>query len=242
MIEACLNGPRGKWDHPRVPMTPAELAEDGAETERAGAAALHIHPKDPDGIDSLDGEHVMNALAAVKSRVRVPIGVTTGDWILPDPGQRIAAIQKWHYLPDFASVNFHETGAQEVADTLLKLGVKIEAGLFHADAIDEWRKWPGHQHGGIRVLIELRPTLDEERVAAEADRLLTLVRDTRTSAPILLHGEDSSCWPALRYAFGHGLQTRIGLEDTLTNAAGETAVSNAALMIEAQRLRVDTVR
>lgn len=239
MIKACLNGPRDKRDHPRVPMTATELAQDGVEAERAGAAALHIHPKDEDGADSLDAQHLMRALVAVKSRVRVPVGVTTGDWILPDPRQRIAAIQKWRCLPDFASVNFHEEGAHEVADTLLQLGVPVEAGLFHSAAVDRWREWPGHRRRCVRVLIELRPHLDEGLIAAEADRLLTLVRSTQTATPILIHGEDASCWPALRYAAAHGLHGRIGLEDTLTNSAGETAVSNASLMREAQQLTAE---
>lgn len=37
-------------------------------------------------------------------------------------------------LPDFASVNWHEDGADEVAAALLEIGVGVEAGLWHVDA------------------------------------------------------------------------------------------------------------
>lgn len=48
--------------------------------------------------------------------------------------------------------------------------------------------------------------------------------------PMLLHGEGSSTWPALRCAGAWGLATRIGLEDVLTLPDGSSAPDNAALV------------
>lgn len=47
---------------------------------------------------------------------------------------------------------------------------------------------------------------------------------------VLLHGLDDSCWPLLRHAGRRGLQTRIGLEDTLLLPDGSTAPGNAELV------------
>jgi uncharacterized protein (DUF849 family) len=58
--------------------------------------------------------------------------VTTGLWAVPDEKQRLSAVKAWTELPDFASVNWHEPGADELADVLLTRGVGVEAGLFHA--------------------------------------------------------------------------------------------------------------
>ena len=48
--------------------------------------------------------------------------------------------------------------------------------------------------------------------------------------PVLLHGEGASAWPALRLAIELGLDTRIGLEDTLVLPDGRIASGNAELV------------
>ena len=58
-------------------------------------------------------------------------------------------------------------------------------------------------------------------------------RHTELSVPVLLHGEGSSCWPALRHARSLGLATRVGLEDVLVLPDGSPAPDNSALVIAA---------
>jgi uncharacterized protein (DUF849 family) len=52
----------------------------------------------------------------------------------------------------------------------------------------------------------------------------------------LLHGLDESCWPLLEHAGARGVQTRIGLEDTLLLPDGAVADGNAALVAAAVEL------
>jgi uncharacterized protein (DUF849 family) len=56
----------------------------------------------------------------------------------PLAAERMAAVRSWTVLPDFASVNWHEVGSEAVAAVLLERGVGVEAGLWHADAVDAW--------------------------------------------------------------------------------------------------------
>ena len=56
------------------------------------------------------------------------------------------------------------------------------------------------------------------------------------TAPVLLHGLDESCWPLLEHAGARGVQTRIGLEDTLRLPDGSTAPGNAELVSAAVEL------
>jgi uncharacterized protein (DUF849 family) len=152
------------------------------------------------------------------------------------PAQRVAAVRAWSVLPDFASVNWHEPGAEEVAATLLDRGVVVEAGLWHADAVDAWLRSPSSERC-LRVLVELPDGLDATATQAEADRLLQMVLAGASGAvPVLLHGEGSSCWPALRHAARRGLATRIGLEDVLHLADGSPAPDNASLVHAARAL------
>lgn len=147
--------------------------------------------------------------------------------MLPDPRERVAAIRSWSVGPDFASVNWHEDGAEDVANVLLDRGIGVEAGLWHDDAVAAWVRSPVRDRC-LRVLLELPDGLDETETVATADRLLAAVVGVRI--PVLLHGEGSSCWPALRHAMRLGLDTRIGLEDTLVLLDGSRAPDNAALV------------
>jgi uncharacterized protein (DUF849 family) len=153
MLKGCLNGPRRRGDHPALPTTPAELARDAAASAAAGAQALHLHVKDDDGADTLDGKALANI-----------------------PASR-------PLLPDSAG-----TAGQHCPGNRRKRG--RSAAVAHR---------PGPRHSG---------------------------------APAR---QDTTCWPALRYAQRLGLPTQIGLEDTLTMPDGSSAPDNAALLRAAIR-------
>ncbi|NIJ14276.1 uncharacterized protein (DUF849 family) [Saccharomonospora amisosensis] len=234
-LQVCLNGARRRVDHPRLPCTPAALAADARECRAAGAESVHLHSKDHSGFDTLDREFVDEAVARVRSACPgLPIGLTTGAWILPEPGQRLSAVRSWTHLPDFASVNWHEDGADEVASTLLERGIAIEAGLWHEGAVEAWLRSPLRENCA-RVLLELPAGLSQARVHEFATRMLTAIRDRAPAVAVLLHGEDDTAWPALDYAVSGRLATRIGFEDTLRMPDGSIAACNAALVEQAAR-------
>ncbi|RBY75609.1 hypothetical protein DQ239_16130 [Blastococcus sp. TF02-09] len=227
LLQACPNGARRPGDHPALPVTPAAVARDAVSLVAAGAGALHVHPKDAAGADSLHAADVAAVVSAVRAAVPgVPVGVTTGAWVLPDTDARVAAVRAWTDLPDFASVNWHEDGADDVAAALLDRGVQVEAGLWHLEGVAAWQASP-HRDRCLRVLLELPDGLDEAGAQAEAERLLAAVAG---GPPVLLHGEGTSCWAALRLALRRGLDTRIGLEDVLHLPDGSPARDNAALV------------
>ena len=133
VIKACLNGNREPGAHPALPLTPEQLAADGAAAVAAGAQALHIHPRGPDGRESLGA--VDEAVRAVRAAVPgVPIGVSTGAWMEPDVDARVAAVRAWRE-PDMASVNLSEEGHVDVMTALVDAGVGIEAGLWRVDDV-----------------------------------------------------------------------------------------------------------
>ena len=53
LLKACLNGPRDVTEHPALPVRVASLAADALACVRAGAGAIHLHPRDADGLESL---------------------------------------------------------------------------------------------------------------------------------------------------------------------------------------------
>jgi uncharacterized protein (DUF849 family) len=231
-VKACINGARTPDQHPNLPVTPEQLATEALAAHRAGAKAVHMHPKTDDGVDSLEPAVVEAAVEAVRHAVPgLPLGVTTGFWALPDAGARLRAIDGWALLPDFASVNWHEPGSDDLARLLLDKGVGVEAGIFNAEAATSWAASDIAEHC-MRVMIELPRDGD----IATADDLLDRVAAAGSAAPVLLHGLDESCWPLLEHAGARGLQTRIGMEDTLRLPDGSIAAGNADLVSAAVQL------
>ncbi|HEY9263516.1 MAG TPA: 3-keto-5-aminohexanoate cleavage protein [Mycobacterium sp.] len=231
-LKACINGARTPDEHPNLPVTPSQLAAEAAAAHQAGAKAVHMHPKTAEGVDSLLPAEVDSAVAAVRHAVPgLPLGVTTGFWALSDARQRLRAVEGWSVLPDFASLNWHEPGSPELARLLLSRGIGVEVGIFDADAAQSWAASDIAQHC-MRVMVELGADGD----VATADELLATVAAAGSPAPILLHGLDESCWPLLEHAGVRGVQTRIGMEDTLCLPDGSTAAGNAALVAAAVEL------
>ncbi|MCQ9177712.1 3-keto-5-aminohexanoate cleavage protein [Streptomyces sp. IBSBF 2953] len=231
MVQVCLNGTRGAADGAVVPLTPEALAESAAEAVAAGADDVHVHPRTPCGRDSVSPRVVAAALDAIRARVSVPVGVTTGAWAEPDPALRLARVRGWTALPDHASVNWHEPGAEELAAALMERGVGVEAGIWSGtDAAARFAASPL----GPRVLRVLAEVTDTDgRTAVTTAHALLAELGAAFGRPVLLHGEDGGAWPVLRLAQRLGLATRIGLEDTLCLPDGRQALSNAELVSQA---------
>lgn len=242
LLQAALNGDRRPGEHSGVPVAPHALARDAVAVAKAGAGAVHLHPRSGAGEDSLSAVDVAAAVSAVRAAAPgLPVGVTTGAWAALDPVERVRLVEGWAAVdraarPDFASVNWHEDGAAEVADALLSAGVGIEAGLFHLQAIEAWTRWRRFRGSCVRVLLEIPDGPDGATTALLAADMIEAVRASATRAPLLLHGEGSSCWPALHLAVDLGLDVRVGLEDTLHLPDGAVAPSNADLVAAAREI------
>ncbi|HWB43154.1 MAG TPA: 3-keto-5-aminohexanoate cleavage protein [Gemmatimonadales bacterium] len=226
-LEAALNGGRPPADHPGLPLTPAQLASAAGEAALAGAQAVHFHVRGADGRESLAAGDVARACREVRPR-GVPFGVSTGAWIIADPDQRLAVIRGWTLLPDFASINFDESGAAELASHLLGRDVGIEAGVANRFAAEQLVE-SGLAERCLRIMFEPREqrTADALVAVTEAESVLDAAGVSR---PRLLHGVDLTAWTLLDAAGLRGYATRIGFEDTLTLPNGDVAGSNGELV------------
>jgi uncharacterized protein (DUF849 family) len=90
VVKACLNGARPPAQHPALPVRPDQFAAQARATVDAGAALVHLHPRRGDGAESMDPEVEAAMLAATRRACPgVPVGVTTGAWVEPDPRRRL---------------------------------------------------------------------------------------------------------------------------------------------------------
>lgn len=225
MIKIAVNG--GRED---APSTPEEIADDVATCAAAGATVFHVHARDAAGRQSLLAEDTDRVVRAIRARTpHISLGLTTGAWILPDVRQRLEAIAAWHALPDFASVNFDEEGCEEVARTLLRKGVGVEAGILDRASTE---RFLASGIPALRILIELQEQQVDAAVAT-ADIIERALGDYK--APRLLHGHGAVVWQMLDEAVRRGYDSRIGLEDV------SEQTTNLALWKKAQ-LRLKLAR
>lgn len=230
IVQACINGARPADYHPKLPLTAEAMARDAAACIAAGAAELHIHPRGPDGRESLA------AIDETVSQVRracpgTLIGVSTGAWIENDESRTRRIISSWTTLPDYASVNLSEGDAPAVMELLRRRGIGVEAGLASvADA--ERLAGLENQVSVLRILIEIeQQDLDAAQEVMEG--IVAVLDRAGISRPILLHGFDATVWPFVGLARERRWSTRIGLEDGRTLPDGILAPDNAALVAAA---------
>lgn len=235
LIQACLNGSRTRAEHERAPLDAVEIAADARATVVAGARALHIHPRGPTAGETLapvDNDAVVTAVR--EACPDIPLGLTTGAWIEPDLGRRLESIGGWRARPDYASVNFHEEGAADVAMLLLERGISVEAGLA---SVADAQALAASRLGSdcLRVLIEVEGSEPQAAVAAAAAIAEELDR-LGIRIPQLHHGVGIATWAVLKEALACGHDVRIGLEDTLVLPDGRPAHDNAELVATAVTL------
>ncbi|MEM7128072.1 MAG: 3-keto-5-aminohexanoate cleavage protein [Chloroflexota bacterium] len=229
MIKAAINGMRNSDFHPRLPFNAEQAATESQRSIAAGAEAIHVHVWHTNGAESLHPVDVTRFLNAVRAKCPdIPVGLSTGEWIVPNLAERLQMIEAWDVTPDFVSLNLHEDGFEEVARTLWQKGVAIEAGLFDFAAAEKFSRW-SERESCIRILLEPNETTVEAATATVA-AIESILDTTAPTIPRLLHGLDATTWPMVRLAAKREYDTRIGFEDTATLPGGRMAQSNEELV------------
>lgn len=229
LIKAAINGGRTKTEHSSIPVSPGEIASAVLESVNSGASAIHFHIRSQDGNESLAGGDLARTLHAIRELApTAPVGVSTGAWIVPNPLQRAKAISSWTTLPDFASVNFTEEGAYEVAEILFQKGVGVEAGLSETNETRQFVN-SGLASRCLRVLLE--PQEQEiEKARVTVSEMIAVLDQAGLDIPRVLHGTEATVWKLMEDAIKLSYGIRVGFEDTLTLPDGSVAGSNAELV------------
>ena len=226
-VKACLNGGRARAEHPALPQSPAELAADAIAVRKAGAFAVHVHPRDPHGEQTLERGTCDAAVAAIRAASPgLPIGLSTSQAIDPDPFARAAAVRSWRQRPDFVSVNVSESGWAGVVRAALHAGISVEAGLATPTDAAELARSP-FAHQILRALVEVDGGVQEARAIAEL---------IPSGLSQLWHGYGERTWEIVAAGAAAGFDVRVGLEDVLLLPDGRLAADNAQLVTAAVEL------
>ncbi len=232
MIQICLNGNRKKSI---VPQSTAIIVQSAIASINKGATSIHFHVRDRDGNETLDPFFVSEQISQLRNNVNVPLGISTGEWIEPNIEKRIEAIHAWEVLPDFVSINFDEKEFGKVLETIVKKGIKIEAGLYNElstiNFIKHFKK-----ENFVRILIEPDEE-DFESALTTVNNIEKMIFDAHINIPILLHGFNTTSWPIFRESLKKNYQSRIGFEDTLFLENGNKAKCNSELVENAYKIK-----
>jgi uncharacterized protein (DUF849 family) len=220
-VKACLNGGRSREEHAAVPLTAAELAADAVAVRRVGAFAVHLHPRDATGAETLDAAACDSAVAAIRAAARgLAIGLSTAAAIDPDPFARAAALRAWRTPPDFVSVNVSELGWAGIMRAAAHAGIGVEAGLASPRDAEEFAS-SAFAHRVVRALVEVDGGADEAHAVAAL---------VPVGVPQLWHSYGWRTWQVLAAGAAAGHDVRVGLEDVLVLPDGRIAVGNAELV------------
>jgi uncharacterized protein (DUF849 family) len=223
-VKAALNGDRSSGDHEALPVSAEELARDALAVRRAGAFAVHVHPRDRRGRQSLAAADCDSVVAAIRrDSPGIAVGLSTAEEIDPDPFARATAVRSWRTPPDFVSVNVSEEGWEGIVRAAIAAGIEVEAGVANTRDAHEFVAGP-FVHRVLRVLIEVEGDADEAR---EVSTLLP------SEVPQLWHGFGLATWDVIAAGAAAGHDVRIGLEDVLVLPDGSEAASNAQLVATA---------
>jgi uncharacterized protein (DUF849 family) len=235
ILQAALNGNR---DHPALPRTPVELAEEARIAVKAGAHVLHLHPYDENNRETLAAGPCAAALRAVRAACPgVPVSLSTSAGIEPDPKKREMLINSWTEMPDLVTANMGEKGILDLCELLFAKGIGIEAGLL---SLDDARSFvlSGVAPRCVRAMVEpLDLDPNDAIVHATAIEHELALADIRLEQ--VHHGDGIASWAVNRRAAARGHGIRTGLEDTpvlpdgrITTGNGELIAAAALLLLE----------
>jgi uncharacterized protein (DUF849 family) len=232
LLQAALNGDR---EHPAAPRTPEGLAAEARGAVEAGARAVHLHPYDDQGRQTLQAGPCAAALRAVRAACPgVPVSLSTSAAIEPDPERRLALVAAWTDLPDLVTANQGEEGILELCELLAVRRIGIEAGLLSLDDAHTFVA-SGISPRCVRAMVEpLDP--DPHDAVTHAGAIERALAEGGVQLEQVHHGDGIASWAVNRLAVARGHGIRTGLEDTTVLPDGRVASGNGELVAAAATL------
>ena len=231
-LQAALNGDR---QHPAVPKTAEEIAEDAKAAIDAGAHSVHVHAFDDYGKETLYSIPYARVLKAIRQLCPgVPISLTTSATIEPDPIKRLTIIQGWTEFPDLVTINQGEEGIIELGEWLISRGVEIEAGLLTVE--DAWKFVSSPICNKCRRVLIEPLDIDPKLALLHAAEMGKIIVNSGIVLDQVHHGYDIACWTVNKRAIDRGHGIRTGLEDIAVLPNGIPAKSNAQLVLTAMSI------
>lgn len=238
-IAVAPNGARRtKADHPRLPMSAAEIARDAAEALEAGAAMIHLHVRDREGRHTLDADLYREAVEAVRNAVGddLVIQVTTEAVGRYEPHEQIAVIDALR--PESVSIALREILPENGDErTVAALFERMERTrtlhqiiIYEAGELSRLKNLATRgvlPDGPLAVLAVLGRYFETGASDDEFDAFIAAGIENHRWMACAFGPRESEFMQRAAEAGGHA---RVGFENNLWLPDGTLAQSNAALV------------
>ena len=229
-----------------LPVTVDEIVATARDCRAVGASVVHVHVRDDDGQPTLDLGYVRDVVAGVRESTDLIVRLATGGAVTDPLDARIAVLDA---APDAATLTL---GTVDVDQGLVSNPWDVSVGL-HTQMQDRGIV-PGYEVVHRGQLATLRRLLDEYgpphggRVHVDLvmglpgglpgtlAALAACLPQLPDGATFAATGVGRTALPVMLAALSAGGHLRVGMEDTLTYAAGEPVRDNAQLVARAAGL------
>ncbi len=248
IITAALTGAMTpKEMNPNIPLTPEEIAEDAYKCWKAGAAVVHLHMRDDEGLGTMDKEKFKKTVELIKAKPDCDVVInctTSGD-------NRASYDDRMAHLPyvkpeiasfDAGSFNWMPFGIfdnspqflEPLGNTMKEHGVKPEFEIFDSGFMNVVKYYakkgvleaPYHYQFVLGVLGGME---------ASVKNLQYLHEMLPEGATWSAFGLGKQHMPIMYATLALGGHIRVGLEDNVYYSKGQLA-SNVMLVERAARV------
>jgi len=231
---------------PALPVTLDQLIGTARDCAALGAAVVHVHLRDDDGLPTLDPSRLRDAVAALREQTDLVVQLSTGGAVTDPEDARLAVLDA---EPDMAScsmgtVNFGDDVflnrwpfIVELHERMRDRRVVPEYEIFdlgHLAALHRLLDRHGPPYGG-HVHCDLVLGVPGG-LPGTAAALVAAVQHLPAGATFSATGIGRTTLPVMLAALSAGGHLRVGMEDTLTYAPGRPVESNAQLVARAAGL------
>jgi len=251
IIAVAPNGARKtKADHPKLPISPEELALTARACQEAGAAMIHLHVRDAQDQHSLNPGHYRPAIAKVRAEVgeEMIIQITTEAVGKYKPSEQIDCVKQ--LKPEAVSIAIAELIPTEGNDLeaarffewLHQNQIAPQYILYSEADIEHFTKLV--QRGVIHsdnpsVLLVLGKYSENQQSDPKEIASLIEALQPQTHWSVCAFGQSES--ECMARAIDLGGHCRIGFENNLLNEHGDMAIDNAnQVEFSASKARLNT--
>ncbi len=245
ILTVAPNGARkSKKDHPMLPITPAELADEADACLKEGAAMIHLHVRDDQDGHTLDVTKYRQAIAAIRDAVgdRIIIQATTEAVGIYSPEQQMDMVLELN--PDATSLAIKELvpdGQEERAKAFFAdvqaLGILPQFILYSPEDLRRFEKLTADGiipfNNPFLLFVLGRYTSGQQSDPHDLIPFLTDLSEGASWAVCAFGRLENAVAGAALSMGGH---VRVGFENNMLLKSGETAGRNADLVGQARQL------
>ncbi|MDD5168901.1 MAG: 3-keto-5-aminohexanoate cleavage protein [Syntrophales bacterium] len=252
---AVTGGQTTREQHPKLPITPEEIAQAAYECYNEGAAIVHIHVRDPKtGGRSMNLDYYTEAVERLKAKCDMVINLSTGPGgqlaigpdnlpmmeqsVMASPEKRVEHIVK--LKPELCSLDIGSSNAgfgvfvnaqvvvDRMADMIKQAGVKPEVEIFDTGHIQIARRLIGLDLLEKNAHFQLCMGT-RMGVPATMKDAVHISESLPGGATWSIFGVGPAHFPMVAAGVLLGGHVRVGFEDNVFLTKGRLAASNAEL-------------